>query len=586
MSTTTPLTARMAAIFPDTEPAATESGPPARRPSVPAVGALAFVIAILVAALALGAFNSSGTNYRTAVASTKNVDAALSGVATIEPTLQATIAFPSSGTVASVGVKIGDKVSAGQALAQLQTDSLSQTLDQNLATLANDQLALARALSGQGGGTTAGLGGAGASGTGAAGAGAATGTGTANGASWVSPSAGTSRVQLVAVHAVSNPALAAAQQAVLAAQTHVDSAQGTAAGAVSAAVTACSKDLSIPANASMCTTAVATLNADETAVQNALSALTAASNNLDQIISQLPSPSSNTGSGSGTASPSGAGRTGSAGASAGGRTGGGAATAAPTAADLSADQAAVDAALANVAVAQQALAQATLTSPIAGTVDAVNIIAGQSVTAASSTANIVVQGSGDYQVSTTIGVDNIPHVAVGQSATVSPDGKHKTLSGKVASISVAPNSTSALSTTYLVVVALHDPTVTLGNASTGTVTIVTQHAKSTLAVPTSAVTTSGTTNTVEVLTGGTVRQRRVKVGVVGYTWTQITSGLKKGDQVVLANMSQPLPGSATSSSNSSTSTNNTPFRGGIFGTGRGAGGGGGGGGGVIVPRGG
>jgi len=567
-STSSTMSARLATIFPDLDPVAAETTPPARRPSLRALGALAFVIVVVIGAILGGAFDSSGSGYRTAAASTQNVDAALSGVATIEPTLEATIAFPMTGTVASVGVKIGDKVSAGQALAQLDTQSLTQTVDQDKNTLAQDQLALSRALSGQVG-STSGLGGAGA-GLGGAGAGSGgTGTGNASGTSWVAPSA-TPRLELVSVRsAASNPALAAAQQAVLAAQQAVDKAQATAQGAVNAAVTACQKDLSVPANATACTTAVQTLNGDETAVQNALSALTAASNNLDQIISQLPSPSASSGTGSGAgAAGSGSGRSGSGGAVAGGRTG--AATAAPTAADLSADQAAVDAAFANVGVAEQALAQATLTSPIAGTVDAVNIMAGQSVTAASSTANIVVQGSGSYQVSTTIGVDNIPHVAVGQSASVVPDGRHKTLSGKVSSISIVPNSTSALSTTYLVVVALNDRNVTLGNASTGTVTIITQHAKSTLAVPTSAVTTSGTTSTVEALVGGTVRRTVVHVGVVGYEWTQITSGLKKGEQVVLANMSAPLPGSATSSANSSTSTT-TPLPAGLFGGGGGGG---------------
>ncbi len=195
------------------------------------------------------------------------------------------------------------------------------------------------------------------------------------------------------------------------------------------------------------------------------------------------------------------------------------------------------------------------------------------MTAGSTTAAIVVQGSPTYQASTTVSVDNIPHVRVGQSATVVPDGKHKTLAGKVASISIAPNSTSALSTTYLVVVALKNPNASLGNESTGTVTITTEHAKNTLAVPTSAVTANGSTNTVETLDGNTVRQTKVKVGVVGYTWTQITSGLQKGEQVVLANMAAALPGSATSSSNSSTSTT-TPFRGGFFGGGGGLGGGG------------
>jgi len=91
---------------------------------------------------------------------------------------------------------------------------------------------------------------------------------------------------------------------------------------------------------------------------------------------------------------------------------------------------------------------------------------------------------------------------------VVPDGKRQTLSGKVASISIVPNSTSSASTTYLVVVALKHANATLGNASTGTVTITTQHAKNTLAVPTSAVTANGTTSTVEVLDGNTRAKSR------------------------------------------------------------------------------
>ena len=44
----------------------------------------------------------------------------------------------------------------------------------------------------------------------------------------------------------------------------------------------------------------------------------------------------------------------------------------------------------------------------------------------------------------------------------------------------------------------------------------------------------------------------MSVGVVGTEWTEITSGLTKGQQVVLADVSEPLPSSATSSSNGTT----------------------------------
>ena len=48
-----------------------------------------------------------------------DVDAVLNGVATIEPVSQATVAFPVSGTVASVDVEVGDRVAVGQTLATL-----------------------------------------------------------------------------------------------------------------------------------------------------------------------------------------------------------------------------------------------------------------------------------------------------------------------------------------------------------------------------------------------------------------------------------------------------------------------------------
>ncbi len=546
-ATSSAMATKLATVFPELDPVATVTPEPSRRPRVRALAAGAIVVVIAIVATLSGVFSSSSSDYRTAVASTQNVNAALSGVATIEPQLEATVAFPASGTVTSVNVKVGDTVSAGQTLAQLDTQSLTQTLDQQMATLTQDQLTLSNAMNGQ---STPGGGLGGAGGSSGTGTGSASSTAAGLSAAVTSPAA--HRGVLLAVEMdASDPAIAAAQQRVLAAQQQVDAAQSAAATAMSAALAAC-----VPAPApgpalSTCLSDLQAVSSAQNAVTSAQKSLAAASTALDQLLNQAasapaaskPATSGSGGSGGGGLAPSGsAGRSSSA-------------AVAPSAADLTADQAAVDAALANVAVAQQALAQATLTSPINGTVDAVNLVVGASVSAGSSTANIVVQGSAGYQVSTTIGVDNIPHVAVGQPATVVPDGAHKPLTGKVASISIAPNSTSALTTSYLVVIGLKHPNLALGNGSTGTVTITTQHAKSTLAVPTSAVRTSGNAHTVEVLDGNTPRRTPVRVGVVGYTWTQITSGLKKGQQVVLAQVSQPLPGSATNSTTSSNATN-------------------------------
>jgi HlyD family secretion protein len=201
-----------------------------------------------------------------------------------------------------------------------------------------------------------------------------------------------------------------------------------------------------------------------------------------------------------------------------------------------------------VAVAQQAVAQATISSPIPGTVVAVNVAPGQSVSAGSTSANVIVEGAGGFEVSTSIGIDSIPRVKVGQNAQVTPDGARRARVARVSSIGVAPDPSST-ATRYVVFLALENPNAKLNNGSTATVSIVTGDAKGGLAVPTSAVTTNGSRHTVEVLRGGTPTTKRIRIGVSGPIWTEVRSGLRRGDEVVVADLSEPLPSSATSSTN-------------------------------------
>jgi multidrug efflux pump subunit AcrA (membrane-fusion protein) len=191
---------------------------------------------------------------------------------------------------------------------------------------------------------------------------------------------------------------------------------------------------------------------------------------------------------------------------------------------------------------------------------------------------VVVEGQGGYEIATSVSVDNIPSVSVGQDATVTPDGSHQTLTGKVVAISLVPATTTTTSTLYHVIVGLTNPGASLHDGATGTVAILTKHTRAALAVPTSAVTTTRNRHTVTVLENGTPTVVPVQVGAIGATWTEIKSGLSAGQQVVLADVFAPLPGSATASSSSTTGT--SPFGGaGRFGgLGGGVGGGFGGGG--------
>ncbi len=224
---------------------------------------------------------------------------------------------------------------------------------------------------------------------------------------------------------------------------------------------------------------------------------------------------------------------------------------APSAGDLVAYQKAVDAAAARLAVAEQAVAQATIVSPIAGTVVAVGLEAGDEVTGGSATATVVVVGDGGYEVTTTVAVTDLPDVEVGQAATVVPDGATAAVVGEVVRIGVATTADTG-STTYPVVIGLTGDTTALGNGATASVSIVTDQAEDALAVPTSAITTTAGTDgpsyTVRLVADGEATEQTVEIGAMGATWTAVTSGLEAGDQVVLADLDQPLPGTATEAS--------------------------------------
>ena len=538
---------RLATLFPDPSAPAAELVAQA-----PGQGAVVVVVVALIASLrrsrrrrSCGGRPATGPRPSRPTTWTRS----LNGVAVVEPVSQASVAFPAAGTVASVNVKVGDSVTVGQALASLDPQALTQTLHEKQATLAQAQLTLQKALNGE---SVSGVG-SGSTGTG-------------------------SRSSLGRTAARS-----AAHQQRRAAHRDVDPEleqppdRRGPAGRPRGAAEGRRRGQHRDAGARLRDDGVRGRghrhddldDADRRAAdrvpdrdqgradrpgrgeRRAQQQLVAASTALDTLLTQQATtrprrrrPRVRTGTDS-----TGSGRRGV-------EHGSGPRRAPPPARrhrppTSIAYQKAVDAAEAEVAVAEQAIAQATIVSPIAGTVQAVNLAVGDSVTAGSTTANIVVVGAGGYEVTTTVSVDEVSDVKVGQHATVVPDGSKQALDGTVTAISIAPDN-KATTTSYRVVIGLTDQARQLDNGSTGSVGIVTESSRAALAVPTSAVTTVGNRHTVTVLDGTTTRRVLVQVGVIGDTWTEITGGVTAGQKVVLADLGQPLPGSATTSSSSST----------------------------------
>ena len=139
---------------------------------------------------------------------------------------------------------------------------------------------------------------------------------------------------------------------------------------------------------------------------------------------------------------------------------------------------------------------------------------GKSVDAPSTTATVVVVGAGGFEISTSVGVNDIVSVKVGNTATIVPDGVPGTLNGKVVWIGAASGSDS--STTYPVVIGLVGSPAGLRNGAMATTSIqLARSQTSALTVPTSAVHTTNSLHTVTVLADGKTSVVPVQIGIVG-----------------------------------------------------------------------
>jgi HlyD family secretion protein len=246
----------------------------------------------------------------------------------------------------------------------------------------------------------------------------------------------------------------------------------------------------------------------------------------------------------------------------------------PASADqIAADQAATDSANAQLAEAQQNMAAATLLSPITGTVAEVDLTAGENTTANSTTAHIVIVGPGEDEVTTAVSDSQVGQVKPGQSVSVAPDGSTSPISGRVSAIGALASTTSGGTASYPVTISLGNPAQQLFAGATASVAITLNTANAAVTVPTSAVHSAGAFSIVTTLVDGKQQLTRVTVGVQGPDLTQIKSGLKAGDQVVLADLSTALPTAGTTTTRGGAGG----LTGGAGGAARFAGGGGGGG---------
>ncbi len=527
-----------------------------RRPRwVPAV-----VVTAAVALVAIGgtyaANGAAGGGPAAALTTAKvtrsSIESTLTLTGTVTRVAQATAAFPVSGTVTAVSVRVGDRVSTGQLLATIDPTALQQgvldaqwQLDQARAQLATD-LAAAAAAS------------AASATSSASGASRSSGAGSGTAATTSPQRSGSANTGPTDPAQQALAAVAAAQQAadracapVLGGTPPATTARpsttpltSTSSTSTSTSSTSTSTSSTSTSTSSSSTTSTATgtgspsatpeeiaacldaLRAVSTAEQRAGSSLRSWSQELQaQALAQARASTS----GSTAASRSGS----TSGAAAGGGSAG------VSQSRLITDQAGVTSAEATLAKAQDNLAAAALVAPMDGTVGAIAWAVGD---AAGPSSGIQIIGSGASKVTVQVPQASLATVHVGQATHVTVPGLPP-VDGKVAAVSLLPTTSSTSATpTYAADVLVTGLPEALGTGGRATVSIVVQRVDGVLAVPASAVTAVSTgVGSVGVVKDGLSARVSVQTGAMGGGLVEVVSGLALGDVVVIGDASQPLP---------------------------------------------
>ena len=505
-------------------------------------GAVAGSLAI--GGVAFAATRDPGPRYRTATASTAAVEQTIEAVGTVASATRVDASFSVAGTVGTVDVSVGDVVAAGDVLATLDLTALQDALEEAESAVADAQQQLEDDLEAQ--------------------TSASASSSTSSASSTPSPTpdpstgspGGEASGDLATAAAVA--AVAAAQRTLLAQYDVASAALAASRTSLTASQLACEPFLDLgpdpaadpladpatdpltdPATTEAlvaCQEALDLVLADQSAVEAAQATLLDLATALDRAVGEAqralvaaagrPSSSSSTPASAQSSTPTSA-------------TPSAASTKVPSAEDILADRAAIDAAVARAEIARAALGMATLTSPVPGTVGAISIAPGDTVTASSSTAVVTVLGDTGHAVTMTIALSVIDTVAVGQPAKTTVASTDQVLTGAVSSIGILDVSTSS-TPAYTVVVTLDPTDERLFDGASARVTITVSGNEATLTVPTSAVHVDGTAKTVTVLRDGEPVVVDVETGAVGDERTEILSGLAAGDEVVLADLSKPL----------------------------------------------
>jgi RND family efflux transporter MFP subunit len=483
------------------------------------LAALVLITAILGGTVVYAQASKVTTSYRTALVTYGTITQSIGMAGNLSPVSEADLNFASAGTVQSVYVKVGDSVGAGAPLATIDSTLLSAQLLQAQATLASAEAKLSQDR---------------------AGATAQSLTSAQNSVASAQVSVSNAQTSLTDTQAINAQSVAAAQAPVTAAQILVTADQAVVAqdnltmAADQATMTAdcgatppspnCAADTSkVNSDQSKLATDQQTQAHDQATLDSARTVLAAATAKAQQSNDQAAATLASMQQQYSAAKNSLA-----------------SLQTSTTPQTIQMDDAQIQIDQVNVDSVQHQLDGATLTAPIPGIVSQVNVKAGQAVTGGGTTYAIVIFSPGSYDVTGTVSDSQVNLVAVGQGAQITPAGSTQAMPGKITSIAPAATVSSGVAT-FAVTAQLTDTSNAIRPGVSASVSIVINQVVHVLTVPTSAVHTTATGTTVQVLVNGVPKSVPVQTGASDPTRIQIVSGLQLNQVIVIAVITSSVP---------------------------------------------
>jgi len=211
----------------------------------------------------------------------------------------------------------------------------------------------------------------------------------------------------------------------------------------------------------------------------------------------------------------------------------------PSPEDIALGEEKIKQAEASLQQAQLNLNNATITAPFDGVVASVGANVGEQI--GSGTTMFTLIDPHAVRVDVTVAETDITRVAIGKPATITFDAlPNQSFDGKV--IAISPTATVQQGVVnYLVSISFDPGNTNLPAGLTATATIITDQKDNVLMVPNRAIRLSGRNRVVDVLVNGQEQTRQVQIGMSNDQFTEITSGLNEGDQVLIKATTSSLP---------------------------------------------